>query len=162
MRKNVVSFLFAVATLCLMSPAFAYDNLCANIADPTARIHCWQKGPAFSGLVAAQHAARCPDKSTNCFHEVLHSWWVCLPYAQSAGVAYTNTRGFADLPPDQWNPTVQKVDANLTVGPYGPQTMKANYAKMIAAEAFGTDWFGNNATEATSYVMNMCLDDRLF
>ena len=99
----------------------------------------------------------------DCFHEVLHSWWVCLPYAQSAGVAYTGTGRFSDMPPDQWDPTVQKVNANLTVGPYGPQSMKdANYAKMIKAEGFGTDWFGNNATEATSYVMNMCLDNRLF
>lgn len=162
MRKNVASFLFAIAALFAVAPAYAYDNLCANIADPTARIKCWQKGPAFSGLVPAQHAARCPDKSMTCFHEVLHSWWACLPYAQSAGVAYTGTGRFSVMPPDQWDPTVQKVDASLTVGPYGPTTMKANYAKMIKAEGFGTDWFGNNASEATSYVMNMCLDDRMF
>ena len=162
MRKNVLSILFAIAALFVFSPAHAYENLCANIADPTARIHCWQKGPAFAGWVPAQHEARCPDKSTACFHEVLHSWAACLPYAQSASVAYTGTRGFDMMPPDHWDPTVQKIDASLTVGPYGPESMKANYPKMISAEGFGTDWFGNNATEATSYVMNMCLDDRLF
>jgi len=162
MHKNILGFLFVIAALFAVSPAHAYENLCANIADPTARIHCWQNGPAYSGLVPAQHAARCPDKSGGCFHEVLHSWAACLPYAQSAGVAYTNTRGFADMPPGQWDPTVQKVDASLTVGPYGPQSMKTNYPKMISAEGFGTDWFGNNAAEAQSYVMNMCLDERLF
>ena len=163
MRKNFIGFLFIVAALFVVSPAHAYDNLCANIADPTARIHCWQKGPAYSGLVPAQAAARCPDKSTACFHEVLHAWWACLPYAQSAAVAYTKTRGFNELPPTQWDPTVQTIDEGLTVGPYGPQSTKtAYYPKMISAVGFSIDYFANNPADTQSYVMNVCLDDRHF
>jgi hypothetical protein len=162
MRKHFAVLLFAIAALFAAAPAHAYENLCANIADPTARIQCWQKSPVFTGLVPAQHVARCPDKSMDCFYEIQHQWAYCIAYAQSAGVAYANTRGFADLPESQWAPTVAKVDDMLTVPAYGPMSMKANYPKLIAAEGFGTDFFGNNPAEATSYVMNMCLDNRLF
>ena len=162
MRKNFAVLVIALATVFFGSRAYAFDNLCAGIADPTARIQCWQKGPAFTGYVPAQHAARCPDKSISCLYEVLSRWAYCVPYAQAAGVAYANTRGFAAMPESQWDPTVQKVDTSLTVPAYGPQTMKPNYPKLIAAEGFGTDFFGNSPAEATSYVMNMCLDERLF
>jgi hypothetical protein len=162
MRKNFAVLAIATAALFAAAPAHAYENLCANIADPTARIQCWQKSPVFTGFVPAQHAARCPDKSTSCFSEVLHQWAYCVPYAQAAGVAYAGTRGFADLPESQWAPTVQKIDDTLTVPAYGPQSMKPNYPKLVAAEGFGTDFFGTNPAEATSYVMNMCLDNRLF
>ena len=71
MRKYIAAFAVAVAFLCLGTRAHAYENLCANNPDPTARIHCWQQSPAYSGLVPAQAAVRCPDKSTECFVAIL-------------------------------------------------------------------------------------------
>jgi hypothetical protein len=162
MRKNLAVLLFAIATLFAAAPAHAYENLCANIADPTARIQCWQRSPVFTGLVPAQAAVRCPDKSTECFVSILLKWSSCLAYSQSSAVAYTNTPEFSFTPPEQWTPDVQNVDATLTVPAYGPQSMTVNYPKLIAAQGFGKGWFGTNPAEAQSYVMNMCLDNSLF
>jgi hypothetical protein len=162
MRKYIAAFAVMFVCLFLGTRAHAYENLCANNPDPTARIHCWQQGPAYSGLVPAQAAVRCPDKSTECFVSVLLKWSSCLAYSQSSAVAYTNIPEFSFTPPDQWSPDVQNVDGTLTVPAYGPQSMKVNYPKLIAAQGFGKGWFGTNPAEAQSYVMNMCLDDRLF
>jgi hypothetical protein len=162
MRKYIAAFAVAVAFLCLGTRAHAYENLCANNPDPTARIHCWQPSPAYSGLVPAQAAVRCPDKSTECFVAILSRWASCLAYSQSSAVAYANIPEFAVTPPAQWDPAVQSVDATLTVPAYGPQSMKVNYPKLISAQGFGKGWFGTNPAEAQSYVMNMCLDGGLF
>ena len=162
MRKYLTVLLFAMAALFVTAPAYAFENLCANNPDPTARIKCWQKGPAFSGLVPAQYEARCPDKSHHCFTDVLNRWWVCLPYAQSANASFTPTRGFAARPEAEWTPTVQQIDATLTIPALGPADMKRNYPRMISAEGFGEGWFGNTPAEAQNYAMNMCLDSRLW
>ena len=53
MRKNIAAFAIAIAFLLLGTRAYAYENLCANNPDPTARIHCWQQSPAYGGLVPA-------------------------------------------------------------------------------------------------------------
>jgi hypothetical protein len=163
MRKYLAAFAVVAACVFLCPRAHAYDNLCANNPDPTARIHCWQNSPAYGGLVPAQAAARCPDKSTECFVAILLKWNSCLAYSQSSAVAYTNTPDFSAItPPQQWAPDIQNVDATLTVPVYGPQSMKVYYPRLIAAQGFGKGWFGTNPAEAQSYVMNMCLDDRLF
>jgi hypothetical protein len=162
MQKYLAALAVAAACLFLAPRAHAYENLCANNPDPTARIHCWQQSPAYSGLVPAQAAVRCPDKSNACFVAVLVKWTSCLAYSQSSAVAYTNTPEFSFTPPDQWSPDVQTVDATLTVPAYGAVLMKGYYPRLIAAQGFGKNWFGTNPAEAQSYVMNMCLDDRLF
>ncbi len=110
----------------------------------------------------AQSAARCPDGSNACFTDVLFRWTYCLPYAQSANVAFTPTRGFAARPEAEWTPTVQQVDATLTSPPYGPGAMKPNYPPMISSTGFDEGWFGGSPDETQSYVMNMCLDSRLW